>query len=278
MLNFARGLNPHDPYNLTHPAAYMQNVTMTLSGLVSTAAHPERIVKAAVDGFKKDPSEFVGRLFPNSSAPRRPGSPSGGLRPGSRQGAKEAAETACAASGTDEAERGPARQPDGPKMECNGHRPGRPRHGQACTCPRPTSTLPGSLPLLFTPPRGVRLPARAAGSARPGRRTLDQRLEIDAEGVVFVAEDGLLLSYPHPAPGVPDAARARPPLPAGPRGRRLHDHRPGDRHASGTSPTRGRATWRVLEQIDDRNGNWITFEYDAEGTPAVASSTAAATI
>jgi YD repeat-containing protein len=29
----------------------------------------------------------------------------------------------------------------------------------------------------------------------------------------------------------------------------------------------------VLEQIDDRNGNWLTFEYDAEGTPlAIASS------
>ncbi|MZD09170.1 type IV secretion protein Rhs, partial [Streptomyces sp. SID5785] len=64
LVNFARGLNPTDPYNLTHPAAYMQNVSMTLSGLVSTAAHPERIVTAAVDGFKKDPSEFVGRLIP----------------------------------------------------------------------------------------------------------------------------------------------------------------------------------------------------------------------
>lgn len=29
----------------------------------------------------------------------------------------------------------------------------------------------------------------------------------------------------------------------------------------------------VIEQIDDRNGNWITFEYDAEGTPlAIVSS------
>ncbi|MFJ6510598.1 putative T7SS-secreted protein [Streptomyces sp. NPDC091406] len=64
IVNFARGLNPLDPYNLTHPAAYIQNVNMTLSGLVSTAAHPERVVQAAVDGFKKDPSEFVGRLLP----------------------------------------------------------------------------------------------------------------------------------------------------------------------------------------------------------------------
>ncbi|MFF6925252.1 hypothetical protein [Streptomyces californicus] len=71
LVNFTRGLNPTDPYNLTHPAAYMQNVSMTLSGPVSTAAHPERIVTAVVDGFKKDPSEFVGRLIPELP-PRAP--------------------------------------------------------------------------------------------------------------------------------------------------------------------------------------------------------------
>ncbi|MFD4023851.1 putative T7SS-secreted protein [Streptomyces sp. NPDC058576] len=64
IVNFARGLNPLDPYNLTHPAAYVQNINTTLAGLVSTAAHPERVVQAAVDGFKKDPSEFLGRLIP----------------------------------------------------------------------------------------------------------------------------------------------------------------------------------------------------------------------
>ncbi|GGY51532.1 hypothetical protein GCM10010342_43620 [Streptomyces anulatus] len=37
---------------------------MTLSGLVSTAAHPERSIQAAVDGFKKDPSELVGVMLP----------------------------------------------------------------------------------------------------------------------------------------------------------------------------------------------------------------------
>jgi len=42
ILNFARGLNLMDPYNITHPAAYLQNVNMTLAGPVSTAAHPER--------------------------------------------------------------------------------------------------------------------------------------------------------------------------------------------------------------------------------------------
>ncbi|MCX4714794.1 toxin glutamine deamidase domain-containing protein [Streptomyces virginiae] len=64
LLNFARGLNPMDPYNLTHPAEYQQNLNMTLAGLVSTAAHPERIPGALIDSFKDDPSEGLGRLVP----------------------------------------------------------------------------------------------------------------------------------------------------------------------------------------------------------------------
>lgn len=92
LLNFARGLNPTDPYNLTHPAAYVQNVNMTLAGLVSTAAHPERVVQAAVDGFTKDPSEFVGRLIPELVGTKGAGLARGGLRLGLRTAAKEGLE------------------------------------------------------------------------------------------------------------------------------------------------------------------------------------------
>ncbi|WP_345033481.1 RHS repeat domain-containing protein, partial [Kutzneria kofuensis] len=58
--------------------------------------------------------------------------------------------------------------------------------------------LPGVLALLLS--------RTHQSSYRTGRlfgaswaSTLDQRLEIDAEGVVFVGEDGLLLTYPAPA-------------------------------------------------------------------------------
>ncbi|MEU8459635.1 putative T7SS-secreted protein [Streptomyces sp. NPDC029003] len=64
MLDFARGLNPYDPYNLTHPAEYAQHVNMTLAGLVSTASHPERVPAGLIDSFKDDPSEGLGRLLP----------------------------------------------------------------------------------------------------------------------------------------------------------------------------------------------------------------------
>ncbi|MGC9443205.1 putative T7SS-secreted protein [Streptomyces sp. WG5] len=86
LLTFARGLNPADPYNLTHPADYLQNVSMTLSGLVSTAAHPERALNAAVEGFKKDPSEFIGRLLPELIGTKGAGLARGGLRMAMKEG------------------------------------------------------------------------------------------------------------------------------------------------------------------------------------------------
>ncbi|MFF6993822.1 putative T7SS-secreted protein [Streptomyces sp. NPDC008313] len=91
LLNFARGLNPTDPYNLTHPAEYVQNVNMTLAGLVSTAAHPERVAQAAVDGFKKDPSEFVGRLLPELVGTKGAGLARSGIRLGAKEGMEAAA-------------------------------------------------------------------------------------------------------------------------------------------------------------------------------------------
>ncbi|CAM5698886.1 putative T7SS-secreted protein [Streptomyces aurantiogriseus] len=91
LLNFVRGLNPLDPYNLTHPAAYVQNVNMTLAGLVSTASHPERVVQAVVDGFKKDPSEFIGRLLPELLGTKGAGLGRTALRTGLKEGLESGA-------------------------------------------------------------------------------------------------------------------------------------------------------------------------------------------
>ncbi|MFJ4280009.1 putative T7SS-secreted protein [Streptomyces massasporeus] len=87
LVSFARGLNPVDPYNLTHPAEYLQNISLTLSGLVSTAAQPERALNAAVEGFKKDPSEFIGRLVPELIGTKGAGLARGGLRMAVKEGA-----------------------------------------------------------------------------------------------------------------------------------------------------------------------------------------------
>jgi RHS repeat-associated protein len=281
VLNFARGLNPEDPYNLTHPAAYVQNVNMTLAGLISTGAHPERAAKTMLDDFMKDPSEGLGRLAPNlfgDGAGLEAGLArltakeglEGAAESGVRQSAKEAAENSAENSARSKVADGPetvSREEESVvKKETD---PIDLATGKMYL-PQTDVTLPGVLPLV--------LKRRVESGYRLGRwfgpswsSTLDQRLEIDAEGVVFVTEDGLLLAYPHPAPGVPT-------LPShGPRW-------PLDREAGGYTVTDPQTlrVWHftdraenlaVLEQIDDRNGNWITFEYDTEGTPlAVVSS------
>ncbi|MDT9700845.1 DUF6531 domain-containing protein [Streptomyces sp. P17] len=132
--------------------------------------------------------------------------------------------------------------------------------------PETDVTLPGSLPLSFT--------RRAASDYRCGwwfgpnwASTVDQRLEVDEHGVVFVTEDGLLLAFPHPADS------QDPVLPeAGPRmrltrlddgGYRVDDPLTGLNRSFG-APVDGVA---LLERIADRNGDAIEFDYTSEGTP-----------
>ncbi|MFB0626508.1 putative T7SS-secreted protein [Streptomyces sp. AB3(2024)] len=91
MLDFARGLNPYDPYNLTHPAEYAQHVNMTLAGLVSTAAHPERVPGALLDPFKDDPSEGLGRLLPELIGTKGMGGARTGVRVAETAAAKPSA-------------------------------------------------------------------------------------------------------------------------------------------------------------------------------------------
>ncbi|MFJ6852122.1 putative T7SS-secreted protein [Streptomyces sp. NPDC091271] len=85
LVNFVRSVNPTDPYNLTHPAEYYKGVNMTLAGLVSTAANPDRALKNAWDAAKGDPSEFIGRLIPELIGTKGGGFIRGGLRAGMRE-------------------------------------------------------------------------------------------------------------------------------------------------------------------------------------------------
>ncbi|MFD0374849.1 toxin glutamine deamidase domain-containing protein [Streptomyces sp. NPDC127112] len=93
-LNFARGLNPYDTYNLTHPAEYAQHVNMTLAGLISTGAHPERVPGALLEPFKDDPSEGFGRLVPELLGTKGMGEAKVGARV-----AEEAAESSAKYAG-----------------------------------------------------------------------------------------------------------------------------------------------------------------------------------
>ncbi|MFI0907077.1 DUF6531 domain-containing protein [Streptomyces sioyaensis] len=131
--------------------------------------------------------------------------------------------------------------------------------------PQTDVVLPGSLPLVFS--------RRVESGYRVGRwfgpswsSTADQRLEIDDKGVIFVSEDGLLLSYPHPEAGASVLPASGPRWP-------LERDENGDYAI--TDPAIGRTrhftphsdALALLDEVSDRNGQWISFDYDAEGAP-----------
>ncbi|KOG86294.1 type IV secretion protein Rhs, partial [Streptomyces varsoviensis] len=311
VLKFARGLNPTDPYNITHPAAYLDNVSNTAAGILSLASHPERLPGALLGtGWGSDPSEAGGRLFGNiimaigtGGAGTAAKATEGAVLNATKKVAQEGAETGVKQAGKSaarrEAERGPheGTRPDGTKTT-KGTDPVDLASGRMFL-PQVDVVLPGTLPLTFA--------RKAQSGYRAGRwlgpswsSTLDQRLEIDAEGVVFVGEDGMVLTYPHPAPGVPT-------LPVeGPRwpleipgdggyairdpdvGRVWHFGSCGGGAAEGSYDSRAYGNGAVpgpygdngtvsrphaengiapLEQISDRDGHWIAFERDADGVP-----------
>ncbi|MFF3734299.1 putative T7SS-secreted protein [Streptomyces sp. NPDC002476] len=260
LVNFVRSVTPTDPYNLTHPAEYFKGVHMTLAGLVSTGARPDRALKGAWDEAKGDPSEFIGRLVPEMIGTKGGGLVKGGLRAATKDALKHP---------TGKNRHGHEKNPDSSAKKCSEVKcAGDPvdiATGRMLL-PQTDIALPGSLPLVFE---------RVFDSSyRAGRwfgtgwsSTVDQRLEIDAEGVVFSCDEGSLLSYPHPAPGVPV-------MPT--HGRRWPLDRVDDGYTI-TDPETGRVRHFVdqpdgelalLAQIDDRNGRWITFEYDETGAPA----------
>ncbi|MGI5349423.1 putative T7SS-secreted protein [Streptomyces sp. CA-250714] len=264
--NFVRGVNPLDPYNITHPAEYVTNLNSTVTGLVRVANDPVGTGKQMWETFKKDPSEGIGRLLPELLGTKGLGMATKAGRAGKL--AKEAADArnALTAKGA---------QPSAtlPFQRCaNGTDPVDLATG-LMFLEQTDLELPGSLPLTFS--RHVESGYRLGHWFGPTwASTVDQRLEIDPEGVVFIAEDGRLLSYPHPAPGVPTlptAGSARMPLERTPDGGyTLTDPDTGQvRHFTPPhSGASGNGTAR-LEQITDRNGHSITFEYDQHtGAPA----------
>ncbi|MEN8650052.1 putative T7SS-secreted protein [Streptomyces sp. 21So2-11] len=254
LLNFVRAVSPMEVYNLTHPAEYQKNLNLTLNGLASSAAHPDRTLKNTWETLKADPSEFGGRLIPEIAGPK-------GL--GFGRGLVSKLPDKPPAPGR----HGPGTHPNEPAIECSAKRcevdPIDVATGRMLL-PQTDVVLPGSLPLSFE--RIFESSYRAGRWFGPAwASTADQRLEIDSQGVIFAREDGSLLAYPHPAPGVP----AMP----------THGQRwPLDRELSGytvTNPASGQV-WHfadhgddqaLLKQIDDRNGRWIAYEHDAAGAP-----------
>nr|WP_246113659.1 RHS repeat-associated core domain-containing protein [Streptomyces montanus] len=127
--------------------------------------------------------------------------------------------------------------------------------------------LPGTLPLTFT--RRVSSGYRAGSWFGPTwSSTIDQRLEIDECGIVFVAEDGMLLAYSHPegpdALVFPESGPRWPLSRLDDGGYRITDPITGQSRQF-AAPAQGLAR---LERISDRNHNTIAFEYDTDGAPS----------
>ncbi|MCX5209098.1 hypothetical protein OG689_07330 [Kitasatospora sp. NBC_00240] len=66
LLKFARGVNPFDVYNITHPALYLDHLNSVAGGLAYTANHPTELAKALVgSGWGSDPAEAGGKSLFN---------------------------------------------------------------------------------------------------------------------------------------------------------------------------------------------------------------------
>ncbi|WKV75990.1 DUF6531 domain-containing protein [Streptomyces sp. PCS3-D2] len=138
--------------------------------------------------------------------------------------------------------------------------------------PQTDVELPGILPLLFT--------RRTESGCAVGRflgpawaSTVDERLQIDAAGVVHVTAEGLLIPYAHPVPEVPTRPRKG--------NSRALLARDGSGDYTVTAPDSGLVfhfagpfgsepggdgeAW--LSGISERNGHTITVERDADGVP-----------
>ncbi|CAL9484958.1 RHS repeat-associated core domain-containing protein [Streptomyces sp. enrichment culture] len=127
-------------------------------------------------------------------------------------------------------------------------------------------SLPGTLPLVFN--RRMESGYRLGWWFGPSwSSTLDQHLETDEQGVVFVSEDGRLLSYPHPVdsdtPVLPVVGPRWPLRRLNGGGYRLLDPVAGVERRFG-SPSGGVAP---IVCITDRHGNTVTFDYTPDGTP-----------
>ncbi|THA36505.1 RHS repeat protein [Streptomyces sp. A1277] len=272
LLNFVRTVNPMDPYNVTHPAEYGLALNNTAAGLVQVANDPWGAGKQMVTEFMKDPAEGLGRLVPDLVLTAATGGGGAAVK-----GARTAKELADLAQDANKARRLIDDAPEGThnrtdlERTTKGTDPVDLASGRMFL-PQTDIVLPGVLPLAFT--RRVESGYTAGRFFGPSwSSTVDEHLEIDANGVIHVTDDGRLITYPHPAPGLatrPETGTSRSILERDASGDyRLTDPDTGiTRHFDappGTDPGEDGAAW--LGEISDRNNNTITFDRTDDGIP-----------
>ncbi|WP_406218287.1 putative T7SS-secreted protein [Streptomyces decoyicus] len=268
-VNLARTLNPAEPYNLAHPQMYLANVAKTGLGLASAAAHPGRLAKGMLgDGWGSDPFDAGGAFLANLVGGKGAGAIGKGVV---KAGAKDAAKGAAREAVKDGGKRTVRDRLREIRCKTVGGDPIDMATGRMIL-PQTDVTLPASLPLAFT--RTFESSYRTGHWFGPTwMSTVDQRLEIDAEGVILIGEEGNFLLYPHPAVGVPT-------LPAEGDGHPLERTPDGDYLL--TDPVTGTRRYfttctedlAVLDEISDHRGNHHTFDYTEDGTPTAITHSA----
>ncbi|QKV94102.1 RHS repeat protein [Streptomyces sp. NA02950] len=256
---------------------------LRLAGMADGAAyaadHPKEFAKAVVnwDEWQRNPARAAGQLTPELLLALASGG-SGAVRRGAST-AKSAAqrllnrERALSRDG-----RARRHTDENPGQSCT---PG----DKKCTTGEPIDvatgemvmsdtdvSLPGALPLVLERHYVSGHPC-GGWFGRTWAGTLDQRLEIDDAGVVYVADDGMLLTYPVPERDVPTYPTS------GPRWPLCWDGKPDGTFTVTAAelnrtlhfaplPAGGREL--ALTAITDRTGDGdrVTIGYDAQGTPA----------
>jgi RHS repeat-associated protein len=135
--------------------------------------------------------------------------------------------------------------------------------------PQRDLALPGLLPLVL---ERVHLSNHRKGRwfGRSWASTLDQRIEVDADGVHYAAPDGVVLHYPTPSwPGqsVLAVEGARWPLTWDEEEDTFRIEQPESGRTLHFPPGAAPGIARPLAAVSDRNGNRIMFVYDQDGVP-----------
>ncbi|MFC9287177.1 putative T7SS-secreted protein [Streptomyces sp. NPDC057052] len=269
LLNFVRSVNPTDPYNITHPAEYATSLNSLAAGLVVAANDPVGTGKQMIGDFMKDPAEGFGRLIPDLALTAATGG--GGAAVKGIRIAEDAADAARVRRLVDDAPDGTHNRPDGARTT-DGTDPVDLASGRMFL-PQTDLEIPGILPLVFT--------RRTESGCTAGRflgpawtSTVDERLQIDAIGVLHVTADGLLIPYPHPVPGAPttpESGTARTLLAREADG----DYTVTDPDSGlvrrftappGTEPGDDGTAW--LTTVTERNGHTITVDRGEDGLPS----------
>jgi RHS repeat-associated protein len=268
LLNFVRSVNPTDPYNITHPAEYTTNLNNLAAGLVLAANDPVGTGKQMISDFMKDPYEGFGRLLPDAALTVATGG--GGAAVKGVRLAADAAKAARLRKLLDDVPDGTHNRPDRTRPVA-GTDPVDLASGRMFL-PQTDVMLPGNLPLAFT--------RRTESGNATGRflgpswtSTVDEHLQIDAIGVIHLTADGLLITYPHPAPSAPTRPES------GDARTLLERHGDGDYTITdldtdlvrrftapyGSEPGGDGDAW--LTSLTDRNGHTVTVDRTDDGIP-----------